>query len=87
MRKLALSSCLILGTAAFSTTAVARHAHHRILSAEARAPAAESLTTVGLPHAGTIAAGCASLSARRRSRRAPVTSSSGVSQPRMPPER
>jgi hypothetical protein len=47
MRKLALSSCLILGTAAFSTTAVARHAHHRILSAEARAPAAESLTTVG----------------------------------------
>ena len=49
MRKIALLSCLVLASAAFTTAAVARHAHHRTLSAQNRAPAVESLTTVGTP--------------------------------------
>jgi hypothetical protein len=48
MRKILLLSCLALTSAATTTAAVARHAHHRTLSAQARAPA-ESLTTVGTP--------------------------------------
>jgi hypothetical protein len=54
MRKIALLSCLVLASAAFTTAAVAKHAHHkhahyRTLSAQDRAPAVESLTTVGTP--------------------------------------
>jgi hypothetical protein len=54
MRKIVLLSCLTLTSAPFATAAVAGHAHHkhvnhRTLSAHARAPAAESLTSVGTP--------------------------------------
>jgi hypothetical protein len=48
MRKIALLSCLLLASAAFTTAAVAKHRHHRAYSAQARAPA-ESLTTIGTP--------------------------------------
>jgi hypothetical protein len=49
MRKIVLVSCLALASAAFATAALARHAHHRTHWVQARAPAAESLTTVGTP--------------------------------------
>jgi hypothetical protein len=56
MRKIALLTCLVLASAAFTIAAVAKHAHHkhahyRTLSAQDRAPApaVESLTTVGTP--------------------------------------
>ena len=52
MRKIVLLSCLVLASAALTTAAVAKHAyhkHHRTHWAQARAPAAESLTTVGTP--------------------------------------
>jgi hypothetical protein len=49
MRKIVLSSCLVLASAALTTAAVAKHAYHRMHWAQARAPAAESLTTVGTP--------------------------------------
>jgi hypothetical protein len=54
MRKLVLS-CLVLVSAAFATAAVAKHAHHRALPAQERAPApaAESLTTIGTPDCHT----------------------------------
>jgi hypothetical protein len=48
MRKTALL-CLVLASAAFTTAAVAKHIHHRTLSTQNPAPAAESLTTVGTP--------------------------------------
>ena len=54
MRKIALLSGLVLASAAFTTVAVAKHVHykhvhHRTLTAQDRAPAVESLTTVGTP--------------------------------------
>jgi len=49
MGKIALLSCLVLAWAAVATAAVAKHARHRTLSAQDRAPAHESLTTVGTP--------------------------------------
>jgi hypothetical protein len=48
MRKLALLSCVVLASATVTTTADARHRHHK-LQAWDRAPAAERLTTVGTP--------------------------------------
>jgi hypothetical protein len=49
MRKIVLLSCLVLSSAAFATVALASHARHRTHSVQARAQAAESLTTVGTP--------------------------------------
>ena len=54
MHKIALLACLVLSSAAFTTAAAAKqahhkHAHHRTLSAQDRAPAVESLTSVGTP--------------------------------------
>jgi hypothetical protein len=54
MHKIVFVSCLALTSAALTTAVVARqahtrHAHHRTHLAQARAPAAESLTTVGTP--------------------------------------
>jgi hypothetical protein len=54
MHKIALSSCLVLASATLATAAVAKyayykHAHHRAHIAQYRAPAAESLTSVGTP--------------------------------------
>jgi hypothetical protein len=53
MRKIALLSCLVLASSAFTNAAVAKHAHHkhahyRTLSAQDRAPApaVESLMSV-----------------------------------------
>jgi hypothetical protein len=49
MRKILLLTCLLLAPAVFATAAVANHTHHRKHWAHIRAPAAESLTTVGTP--------------------------------------
>jgi hypothetical protein len=52
MRKTVLVSCLALTTATFTTAAIAKHIHHKHHGthfAQTRAPAAESLTTVGTP--------------------------------------
>ena len=51
MRKIALLSCLVVASAAYTTAAFARHHHHRhgAFSAHARAPAPEILTSVGTP--------------------------------------
>ena len=47
MHKIALSSCLVLASATLATAAVAKHAYYRAHIAQYRAPAAESLTSVG----------------------------------------
>jgi hypothetical protein len=54
MRKIATLSCLLIASAACVTAADAKHTHHthayyRMLAAQNRAPAPESLTTVGTP--------------------------------------
>jgi hypothetical protein len=59
MHKIALSSCLVLASAAVTTAAVARHAYHmhashmhayhRTHPVQYRASTAESLTSVGTP--------------------------------------
>lgn len=49
MRKIALLSCLVLASATLTAAADARHVHHKRLPVVERAPAAESLTTVGTP--------------------------------------
>jgi hypothetical protein len=68
MHKIVFVSCLALISAALTTAVFARqahtrqahtrHVHHRTYLAQARAPAAESLTTVGTPtkHLGVLRA-------------------------------
>jgi hypothetical protein len=49
MRKIVLLTSLLLAPAVFATAASAKHTHHSKHWAHVRAPAAESLTTVGTP--------------------------------------
>jgi len=49
MRKIALIVCILFASAAFTAAAGAKHTHDRKHWAHIRAPAADSLTTVGPP--------------------------------------